>query len=109
MTTSALLNANVVIEIGIANTIDLAKKFALSASTVSRTLTRPEKVAAATGERVMKAIDELGYEANIFARNLRQGESQVIDLVVSDILNTRHLLELEHTRIAYIGGYLTGA
>lgn len=54
-----------------ANIIDIAKKTGLSPSTVSRTLTRPEKVAAATRERVMKAIDELGYEANIFARNLR--------------------------------------
>lgn len=61
-----------------ANIIDIAKKTGLSASTVSRTLTRPEKVAAATRERVMKAIDELGYEANIFARNLRQGGRKLL-------------------------------
>ncbi|MGE4800353.1 LacI family DNA-binding transcriptional regulator [Yersinia hibernica] len=89
-----------------ANIIDIAKKTGLSASTVSRTLTRPEKVAAATRERVMKAIDELGYEANIFARNLRQGGSQVIGLVVSDILNTFHATIVKAVQdVAYKAGY----
>lgn len=38
----------------------------------------------------MSAIDELGYETNIFARNLRQGGSRIIGLIVSDILNPFH-------------------
>lgn len=73
-----------------ANIIDIAKKTGLSPSTVSRALSRPEKVAESTRQRVMAAIKELGYETNIFARNLRQGGSRTIGLVVSDILNPFH-------------------
>ncbi len=89
-----------------ANIIDIAKKTGLSASTVSRTLSRPEKVAPATRERVQKAIDELGYETNIFARNLRQGASQIIGLVVSDILNAYHATVVKAVQdVAYKAGY----
>lgn len=73
-----------------ANIIDIAKKTGLSPSTVSRALSKPEKVAAGTREKIMQAIDELGYETNIFARNLRQGGSRTIGLIVSDILNPFH-------------------
>ena len=73
-----------------ANIIDIAKKTGLSASTVSRALSKPEKVATLTREKIMAAIEELGYETNIFARNLRQGGSRTIGLIVSDILNPFH-------------------
>jgi len=73
-----------------ANIIDIAKKTGLSASTVSRALSKPEKVATLTREKIMTAIEELGYETNIFARNLRQGGSRTIGLIVSDILNPFH-------------------
>ena len=75
-----------------ANIIDIAKKTGLSPSTVSRALSKPEKVAAGTRQRVLAAIDEAGYETNIFARNLRQGGSRTIGLVVSDILNPFHAM-----------------
>ncbi|XXD09996.1 LacI family DNA-binding transcriptional regulator [Klebsiella sp. R445] len=73
-----------------ANIIDIAKKTGLSPSTVSRALSKPEKVAESTRQRIMTAIKDLGYETNIFARNLRQGGSRTIGLVVSDILNPFH-------------------
>lgn len=73
-----------------ANIIDIAKKTGLSPSTVSRALSKPEKVATATRKKIMQAIDELGYETNIFARNLRQGGSRTLGLIVSDILNPFH-------------------
>lgn len=73
-----------------ANIIDIAKRTGLSPSTVSRALSKPEKVAESTRQRIMMAIKELGYETNIFARNLRQGGSRTIGLVVSDILNPFH-------------------
>lgn len=73
-----------------ANIIDIAKKTGLSASTVSRALSKPEKVAPLTRKKIMTAIEELGYETNIFARNLRQGGSRTIGLIVSDILNPFH-------------------
>lgn len=70
--------------------VDIAHKTGLSPSTVSRALSKPEKVAESTRRKIMTAIDELGYEANIFARNLRQGGSRTIGLIVSDILNPFH-------------------
>ena len=48
---------------------------------------RPSKVAPATVERVMQAIEELGFVRNDAARQLRAGRSRSIGLVVLDVGN----------------------
>jgi LacI family transcriptional regulator len=55
--------------------------------TVSNVLNRPERVAPSTRERVLKAIDELGFVRNEAARQLRAGHSRTIGLVVLDVRN----------------------
>ena len=62
----------------------------VSVSTVSRALTRPERVAKVTRERVLKAALELGYAPNQLARSLRQRASKTIGLIISDILVPFH-------------------
>jgi LacI family transcriptional regulator len=54
---------------------------------VSDVLNRPAKVAPATVERVMQAIDDLGFVRNDAARQLRAGRSRSIGIVVLDVGN----------------------
>ncbi|WP_300266860.1 LacI family DNA-binding transcriptional regulator [Microbacterium sp.] len=66
---------------------DVAVAAGVSVGTVSNVLNRPEKVAPATVERVMAAIDELGFVRNDAARQLRAGSSRSIGMIVLDAGN----------------------
>ena len=66
---------------------DVASRAGVSVGTVSNVLNRPEKVAAATVQRVHAAIEELGFGRNDAARQLRAGRSRSIGLVVLDVRN----------------------
>lgn len=66
---------------------DVAAEAGVSVGTVSNVLNHPEKVAAATVERVMAVIDRLGFVRNDAARQLREGRSRTIGLVVLDTRN----------------------
>jgi DNA-binding LacI/PurR family transcriptional regulator len=68
----------------------VAKHAGVSISTVSRALTRPDRVATATRERVLEAVEELGYAPNQLARSLRMQGSRTIGLIISDILVPFH-------------------
>ncbi len=70
-----------------ASVVDVAARAAVSVGTVSNVLNRPERVAPSTRERVLKAINELGYVRNEAARQLRAGHSRTIGLVVLDVRN----------------------
>ena len=61
---------------------DVAKYADVSVGTVSNALNRPELLAAETHTRVMDAIEELGFVRNAAARQLRDGSSSAIGLVV---------------------------
>ncbi|MER3553388.1 MAG: LacI family transcriptional regulator [Meiothermus sp.] len=69
---------------------DVARLAAVSPSTVSRALTRPDMVAPSTRERVIHAARELGYQPNKLARSLRKQQSHLLGLIVSDILAPFH-------------------
>ncbi|WP_016701103.1 LacI family DNA-binding transcriptional regulator [Actinoalloteichus spitiensis] len=66
---------------------DVAARAKVSLATVSNVLNRPEVVAAATRERVLAAIEELGFVRNESARQLRSGRPRAIGLVVLDVSN----------------------
>lgn len=66
---------------------DVAALAGVSPGTVSNVLNRPERVSAATVERVQRAIDRLGYVRNGAARQLRAGRSRSIGLIVLDVGN----------------------
>lgn len=66
---------------------DVAKAASVSVGTVSNTLNKPEMVAPDTLARVQRAIKELGFVPNGFARHLRSGYSRTIGLVVPDVSN----------------------
>jgi len=71
----------------VASVKDVASAAGVSVGTVSNVLNRPEKVAPQTVERVLQAIDELGFVRNDAARQLRAGRSRSIGLVVLDAGN----------------------
>lgn len=66
---------------------DLAEKAGVSASTVSRAFSRPEKVDAATRDRILALAESLGYEPSSAARSLKTGRTGALGIVVPDLSN----------------------
>jgi LacI family transcriptional regulator len=66
---------------------DVAGRAGVSVGTVSNVLNRPDVVSPATRERVLAAIEELGFVRNESARHLRAGSSRTIGLIVLDVAN----------------------
>jgi LacI family transcriptional regulator len=72
---------------GSASVVDVARQAGVSVGTVSNVLNRPERVSPVTRERVLRAIEELGFVRNEAARQLRSGRSRTIGLIVPDVGN----------------------
>jgi LacI family transcriptional regulator len=70
-----------------ASVLDVAARAGVSVGTVSNVLNRPERVSPSTRDRVVAAINELGFVRNEAARQLRAGRSRTIGLVVLDVGN----------------------
>jgi len=67
---------------------DVARLAGVSVKTVSRVVNDEPSVHPDTAERVLAAIDELGFRRNLGARNLRRGSSSgTLGLVVEDVGN----------------------
>ena len=66
---------------------DVANKAKVSLGTVSNVLNDPERVAPATRNRVLKAIETTGFVRNIAARQLRGGGSKAVGIVILDSSN----------------------
>jgi LacI family transcriptional regulator, repressor for deo operon, udp, cdd, tsx, nupC, and nupG len=66
---------------------EVAKRARVSTATVSRVLSQPDVVAAATRRRVLQAVERLGYEPNSTAKNLRTLKTGKLIVSVPDISN----------------------
>jgi LacI family transcriptional regulator len=66
---------------------DIARDLQVSAITVSKALRGNSGISAATRERVLQRIRELGYEPNLAARSLATGKSFIVGLVVPDLVH----------------------
>ncbi len=66
---------------------DVAERAGVSVGTVSNVMNHPDKVSSATVTKVQAAIAELGFIRNDAARQLRDGRSKTIGLVVLDVRN----------------------
>lgn len=64
---------------------DVARSAGVSVGTVSNVLNRPQRVNKAMRERVLEAIDELGFKPNTIAKSLRERRTMTLGLVLSDI------------------------
>ena len=66
---------------------DVANQAGVAVGTVSNVLNYPDRVSQRTKERVLHAIEELGFVRNDAARQLRAGHSRTIGLIVLDVGN----------------------
>lgn len=66
---------------------EVALRAGVSVGTVSNVLNRPDIVASPTRQRVLAAIEELGFVRNEAARHLRAGRSRTIGIIVLDVAN----------------------
>ena len=66
---------------------DVAYASGVSYATVSRVLSGYEFVKETTRTRVMEAVEDLGYVANLHARSLVGGRSRIIGLLVPNLDN----------------------
>ena len=86
---------------------DVAKAARVSPSTVSNLLNgRDDRMRARTRGRVLRAMEELGYQPSRVARQLRTGVSRVIGLVVPSVANPfwgsmARVLEAEALQFGY--------
>lgn len=80
--------------------LDVAKRAGVSPSTVSRVLSEKAIVAPSTKERVLRAVDELGFEPNRFAQGLRSGKNNTVAFVVGDIEQYVYLQLSQHMQNA---------
>lgn len=67
---------------------DVAKRAGVSVMTVSRAINEPDKVSADMRQRVLNAVNELGYIPNSLASSLSSSRSMLIGLVVPSIDNS---------------------
>jgi LacI family transcriptional regulator len=72
---------------------DVANEASVSYSTVSRVINNKEHVSQEKRERVLKTMAELGYVANIQARALAGGRSNIVGLLVQG-LDTSYIGEI---------------
>lgn len=66
---------------------DVARLAGVSTATVSRVLSSRGAVRNETRQRVLAAVEKLGYEPNVSARNLRVNKTATIIVVLPDINN----------------------
>jgi LacI family transcriptional regulator len=64
--------------------LDIAAKANVSASTVSRVLRGSARVTEAKQRAVMRAVEELQYRPNIFAKSLASGQSMTIGVITQN-------------------------
>jgi DNA-binding LacI/PurR family transcriptional regulator len=70
---------------GTATMHDVAERAGVSVKTVSNVVNGYQYIRPATRARVEQAIEDLGYQVNISARNLRQGRTGMIGLAVPEL------------------------
>lgn len=66
---------------------DVAKRAGVATSTVSYVLNNNKKLKPETVERVLAAVEELGYRPNLIARSLKTRKTATIGIIVPDIAN----------------------
>jgi len=67
--------------------IDVAQAAGVSIATVSAFINGTANVSADLGQRIEKAIRDIGYQRNAIARSLKLGTTRTIGLTVADIRN----------------------
>ena len=85
---------------------EVAEKAGVSSTTVSHVINTTRFVSEETRQRVLSAMQELGYRPNYLARSLRRGETHTIGLILPDSSNP-FFAEIAHSieEVAFRQGY----
>ena len=67
---------------------DVAKYAGVSVATISRVLNEPEKVSEETKNKVLKAVEETGYQQNLFGKHLRCKRTNIILVMLTSVVNS---------------------
>ena len=87
---------------------DVAERAGVAVSTVSRVLNNLDRVSDETREKVKKAADELGFVRNTLAASVKTGRSNMIMVVVPDIINEYYTAVIQGVEeVAVKCGYFT--
>ena len=66
---------------------EVAERAGVSTATVSRVLSKHPNVSPATHDRVITAVQELGYQPNALGQMLRRGATRIVGFSIGDISN----------------------
>jgi len=83
---------------------DIAKRFDVSVSTVSKALKDSEEISEATREKIKKYAKEINYRPNLNALSLKNRRTRTIGILVPDMLNyflAQVLKGIEKTALKY--------
>ncbi len=78
---------------------DVAQRAQVSVGTVSAALNKTKYVSPVLMERIMRAVEELGYRADGIARSLKRGKTDLIGLIVDDLNNLFYVELLEQIEL----------
>lgn len=78
---------------------DVAKRAGVSLKTVSRVINREPSVQSGTRERVLQAVEDLGYRPDLSARSLRSSRAYAIGLVY-DNPNPYYIIAMQEGALA---------
>lgn len=67
--------------------VDVAKRAQVSITTVSRFLNHKGPISRKTSEAIVKAIEELGFKPNFFAKGMRTSVTKTIGIIIPDFRN----------------------
>lgn len=67
---------------------EVAKYAGVSVATISRVLNEPDKVSDDTKSKVLKAIEETGYQQNLFGKHLRCKKTNIILVMLTSVVNS---------------------
>jgi LacI family transcriptional regulator len=85
---------------------DVAKAASVSVATVSRVVNNIPLVSEDTKQRVLLAIEELGYEPNEVARSLKIRKTNTIGIILDDITRPQHTtISRGATDACWMNGY----
>lgn len=88
---------------------DLAKRTGVSIATVSRALNDKSGLSQATRDRVLAAVEELGYVPNGTARGLSYGSTETIGVVVATRTPNVAQAAEEHESLLFVDAVIRGA
>ncbi|MFF7684313.1 LacI family DNA-binding transcriptional regulator [Microbacterium sp. NPDC007973] len=71
--------------------VDVAAEAGVSFKTVSRVINGQPNVDPAMAERVLAAVDRLGYHRNALAASLRSGDRDTVGFIAADLSNTFYM------------------